>query len=92
MSNTNTTNTEVAPVQVGNKKNKFLVVSKSGTKHTRSSFRNYSFACVHVFNSKDNYYEDGGEYASWHSNIKNAKPNNRILPWIKEWYVLEVKP
>jgi tRNA U38,U39,U40 pseudouridine synthase TruA len=86
-----TTTTELAPVQVGKKKNKFLVVSKTGKTFTRNSFRNYTFACVHV-NSGKCGYEEGSEFATWHSTLKNAKPASHLIPLIKEWYAVEIKP
>jgi len=86
-----TTTTELAPVQVGKKKNKFSVVSKTGKIFTRNSFRNYTFACIHIFNGENGIYS-GNECATWHSTLKNAKPASHLIPLLKEWYAVEIKP
>jgi hypothetical protein len=86
-----TTTTELAPVQAGKKKNRFSVVSRSGKTFTRNSFRNYTFACVHIFNGK-NGWNEGDECATWHSTLKNAKPSHWIIGSLKEWYAVQIKP
>ena len=88
MKETNT-RTELAPVKVGDKETKYFVNSKTGKRHTRNSFRDYTFACVHVYNGKSGHKE-GSEFATWHSTLKNAKPRGYLLPYLKEFYTVEV--
>ena len=80
----NGTTTEVAPVQVGKIKKSFSVTAKSGEVYTRKSFRDYKFA---VINSA--VFQGGrhGEWATWHSSIKNAKP----CSWADSYYIIEIK-